>query len=109
MSPKSLKIVFFGTPDLSVPFLEALTNEPDFEVLAVVTQPDRPVGRKQILTPSPVKELALTKKIEIFQPENLKKDSITPRLHHSSRCGRCGCLWNNNSSGRSKLASPWLY
>lgn len=78
-----LKIVFFGTPDLSVPFLEALINEPNFEIVAVVTQPDRPIGRKQIITPTPVKELALIKKIEVFQPENLKKDSITPSLHHS--------------------------
>jgi methionyl-tRNA formyltransferase len=71
------RIVFLGTPDLAVPFLEALTNEPDFEVQAVITQPDRPVGRKQILTPSPVKELALAKGVTVFQPENLKKDSIT--------------------------------
>jgi methionyl-tRNA formyltransferase len=70
----TMKVVFFGTPDLSVPFLEALTNEPDFEVVAVITQPDRPVGRKQILTPSPVKELAVSKNIPVFQPENLKKD-----------------------------------
>ncbi|MFH1089576.1 MAG: methionyl-tRNA formyltransferase [Candidatus Uhrbacteria bacterium] len=78
-----MKIIFLGTPDLAVPFLEALTNEPDFEVQAVITQPDRPVGRKQILTPSPVKELALAKGITVFQPENLKKDSITPPLHDS--------------------------
>jgi len=77
------KILFLGTPDLAVPFLEALTNEPDFEVQAVITQPDRQVGRKQVLTPSPVKELALAKGVTVFQPENLKKDSITPPLHDS--------------------------
>ena len=66
------KIVFLGTPDLAVPFLEALINESDFEIQAVITQPDRPVGRKQILTPSPVKEFALSKKLPIFEPENLR-------------------------------------
>jgi methionyl-tRNA formyltransferase len=81
-----MKVVFFGTPDLSVPFLEALTNEPDFEVVAVVTQPDRPVGRKQILTPSPVKKLAVLKNISVFQPENFKKtshNSTTQQLNNS--------------------------
>jgi len=67
-----MKIIFFGTPDLSVPFLEALTNEPDFEVVAVVTQPDRPVGRKHELTASPVKKMAMVKRLTIFQPENLR-------------------------------------
>lgn len=74
------KIIFFGTPDLAVPFLEALTNEPDFEVAAVVTQPDRPVGRKQILTPSPVKELALTKRIPVLQPEKLKDEEVQKKI-----------------------------
>ncbi|MFA6131597.1 MAG: methionyl-tRNA formyltransferase [Patescibacteria group bacterium] len=76
-----LKIVFLGTPDLSVPFLEALTNEPDFEVTAVLTQPDRPVGRKHELTASPVKQLALTKSIPVFQPEKLK--DLSPSVFQS--------------------------
>lgn len=80
MSPT--KLLFFGTPDLSVPFLEALVNEPDFEVTAVVTQPDRPIGRKQVLASSPVKKLALNKGILVLQPESLKNDSLTPLLPH---------------------------
>jgi len=72
----STKIIFLGTPDLAVPFLEALTNEPDFEIQAVITQPDRPVGRKQILTPSPVKELALKKGIPVHQPETLRQKEL---------------------------------
>lgn len=75
-----LKIIFFGTPDLSVPFLEALTNEPGFEVAAVVTQPDRPVGRKHELTASPVKELAVAKGISVLQPETLKEKKEPPSL-----------------------------
>ncbi|MFH1252895.1 MAG: methionyl-tRNA formyltransferase [Candidatus Uhrbacteria bacterium] len=75
-----MKIIFFGTPDLAVPFLEALTNEPDFEVQAVITQPDRPVGRKQILTPSPVKELTLKKGIPVHQPETLRQKELPSLL-----------------------------
>ena len=64
------KIIFMGTPSFSVPILQALF-ESDYEVVAVVTQPDRPVGRKRVLTPPPVKELALQHKVPIFQPEKI--------------------------------------
>ena len=66
------KIVFMGTPDFAVPILEGLINE--YEVVLVVSQPDKKVGRKQILTPTPVKKKALEYNIEVFQPENIKKD-----------------------------------
>ena len=59
-----------GTPSFSVPILQALF-ESDYEVVAVVTQPDRPVGRKRVLTPPPGKELALQHKVPIFQPEKI--------------------------------------
>jgi len=80
MPSQPLKVIFFGTPDLSVPFLEALTNKSDFQVVGVVTQPDRPVGRKQILTPSPVKNLATAKDIAIFQPETLKDEEVQKKI-----------------------------
>lgn len=73
-----MKIVFFGTPDLAVPFLEALISEANFEVVAVVTQPDRPVGRKHDLIAPPVKQLALQKGIQILQPETLKEKREQP-------------------------------
>lgn len=60
-----------GTPDFSVPILQALT-ESEYEVILVVTQPDRPKGRKRVITPSPVKELAEKLGLPIFQPEKLK-------------------------------------
>jgi methionyl-tRNA formyltransferase len=84
-----IKIIFFGTPDLSVPFLEALTNESDFEVAAVVTRPDQPVGRKQILTPPPVKELALKKNIEVFQPKSLRLEARGSRQETDPPPGLC--------------------
>lgn len=64
------KIIFMGTPGFSVPILEALIKS-EYEVVAVVTQPDRPVGRKRVLTPPPVKELALQYGVPIFQPEKI--------------------------------------
>jgi methionyl-tRNA formyltransferase len=60
-----------GTPDFAVPSLEALINK-NYEIVKVVTQPDRPRGRGKKLTPSPVKEIAQIANLEVFQPENLK-------------------------------------
>lgn len=65
------KIVFMGTPDFSVPVLTMLHNE-GFNIIAVVTQPDRPVGRKRVLTHPPVKEEALRLGLPILQPEKLR-------------------------------------
>lgn len=65
------KIVFMGTPQFSVPILQMLVDE-GYEILAVVTQPDRPVGRKKVLTPPPVKEEALRLELPVLQPEKLR-------------------------------------
>lgn len=80
-------VVFMGTPAFAAPILEGLIQANDYEVLAVVTQPDRPVGRKRILTPSPVKEVALKHGIEVLQPQKLSGSeemqrviSLTPDL-----------------------------
>lgn len=66
------KIVFMGTPDFSVPILQQLIQD-GYEVIGVVTQPDRPVGRKRILTPPPVKVEALKHDIPVFQPEKIRQ------------------------------------
>lgn len=66
-----MKIVFMGTPDYSVPTLKALLQSNN-EILAVFTQPDKAVGRKQILTPPPVKKCAEENDIPVFQPTTLK-------------------------------------
>ena len=65
------KIVFMGTPAFSAPILRML-HEEGYEILAVVTQPDRPVGRKKVLTPPPVKEEALALGLPVIQPEKLR-------------------------------------
>lgn len=65
------KIIFMGTPDFSVPVLDRLVSD-GYDVTAVVTQPDRPVGRKRVLTPPPVKVAALKHNIPVYQPEKIK-------------------------------------
>lgn len=65
------RIVFMGTPDFAVPSLEALIQN-QYQVVAVVTQPDRPKGRKKVLTPPPVKEAALRHQLPVLQPERVK-------------------------------------
>lgn len=69
-----MKVVFFGTPDFVLPIPQALL-EAGFSVVAVVTNPDRPVGRKQILTPSPVKKWAFKHQIPTLTPEKLDTNS----------------------------------
>src|SRR5690625_5257410 len=66
------KIIFMGTPTFAVPILESLI-ESGYDIVKVVTQPDRPKGRKRILTPSPVKEVAIKHHIPVFQPEKLRE------------------------------------
>ena len=72
-----MKIVFFGTPQFAVPTLEKLLNHSEFEVLAVVTQPDKRRERGNKLTPTPVKAIATAHKLPVWQPERVKKDTET--------------------------------
>ncbi len=65
------KIVFMGTPAFSVPILRMLVEE-GYQVISVITQPDRPVGRKKVMTATPVKEEALRLGLPVYQPEKLK-------------------------------------
>ena len=70
-----MRIVFLGTPEFAVPSLKRVLED-GYTVAAVVTQPDRPVGRKQVLTPSPVKAFAAEKKIPVFQYEKIRKEGV---------------------------------
>ncbi len=71
---QKISLVYFGTPQIAVKSLEYFINSKDFDVLAVVTQPDRPKGRGHHLTPSPVKETALKYDIPVFQPISIRKE-----------------------------------
>ncbi|MEA2028202.1 MAG: methionyl-tRNA formyltransferase, partial [Campylobacterota bacterium] len=66
------KIIYMGTPHYAKAILDSIIEMKHYEVSLVITQPDRPVGRKKVLTPPPVKELALKHGIEVLQPQNLK-------------------------------------
>lgn len=71
-------IVFMGTPDFAVPTLQKLVEH--FDVIGVVTQPDRPAGRNRQLQQSPVKQLALAHKIPVFQPDKLRRPDALAAL-----------------------------
>ena len=73
------KIVFMGTPDFSVPVLRQIIHD-GHEVIGVVTQPDRPVGRKKVLTPPPVKVEALKNGIPVFQPEKIRQEEELAKI-----------------------------
>ena len=67
-----IKIVFMGTPEFAVPILEGLIN--NYNVVGVVSQPDKRVGRKQIIVNTPIKEVALKHNILVLQPEKIRED-----------------------------------
>ena len=69
-----MKIVFMGSPDYAVKILDSLNK--NFDIVAVFTQPDKPVGRKKILTPTPVKKYALENNLEVFTPSTLKNEDL---------------------------------
>lgn len=68
-----MKIIFMGTPDFARDSLEAVYNA-GYEIIGVVTNPDRPKGRGMKMIPSPVKEFALEKELKIYQPEKVKNN-----------------------------------
>ena len=76
---QKLKILFAGTPDFALPALEGLIKDDFFEILAVITQPDKKSGRGQTLKPTPVKELALRHNLPVWQPAKITeiKEKIT--------------------------------
>lgn len=74
-----MRTVFMGTPQFAVPILGSLLRSP-YQVVAVYTQPDKPAGRRQRLTPSPVKELAMEHKIPVIQPNTLKSAEVVQDL-----------------------------
>ena len=107
-----ISIVFFGTPAIALKSLEYLYNSDKFNVLAVVTQPDKPAGRGHKLTMSPIKQFAIEKGLPVFQPKSIRKEPeiieklkklspdffvtfafcvVLERLLHSDRL-RCFCI-----------------
>lgn len=79
-----MKIVFLGTPQFAVPTLERLLSVDAFDVVAVVTQPDKRRGRGNDLIPSPAKDVAVAHKISVWQPQRIKKDAEVLELLRTS-------------------------
>ncbi|HEY9229702.1 MAG TPA: methionyl-tRNA formyltransferase, partial [Gemmatimonadaceae bacterium] len=76
-----MRVLFWGTPEFAAPPLRALIGE-GFEVVGVVTQPDKPVGRSRSkLEPPPVKTIALEESLPVFQPERPRGDEFIAQLH----------------------------
>ena len=74
-----MRVVFMGTPEFAATPLKMLIKE-QTDIRAVVTQPDRPVGRRRIITPPPVKTLALQYDIPVYQPEKVKEEEFISTL-----------------------------
>jgi methionyl-tRNA formyltransferase len=75
-----MRIIFIGTGEIGLPTLQALTKMPEHHVLAVVTQPDRPVGRQLKLAASPIKEAAFKLHLKIYQPEKIGSANSVAQL-----------------------------
>lgn len=75
-----VRVCFCGTPEFAVTSLRRVLDDDHFEVVGVVTQPDRPAGRKMLLTPSPVKSLALAKGLRVISPEKINQDLILQEI-----------------------------
>ncbi|MCW9027210.1 MAG: methionyl-tRNA formyltransferase [Thiovulaceae bacterium] len=75
-----MRVIFMGTPDYAEAILEKLIDTKDIDVVAVYTQPDKPVGRKKILTPPVVKTLALKHNIDVYQPNRLRDEDVVAEL-----------------------------
>jgi methionyl-tRNA formyltransferase len=74
-----VRVVFWGTPDFAAPALRALVGE-GFEVVGVVTQPDKPQGRSREIILSPVKQIAIEEEIPVFQPKNARDPELVEKL-----------------------------
>lgn len=77
MNENKLRTIYMGTPEFAVPALRRLSEQPWIEIVAVLTQPDRPAGRGNKLVASPVKQAALEQKFVVLQPTSLRKDVQT--------------------------------
>lgn len=75
-----MRVIFMGTPDFAVPSLRVLYQREEVEIVGVITQPDRPKGRKKVLTPPPVKIEAEKLNLPIFQPEKLRAEDVVQKI-----------------------------
>lgn len=91
-----ISIVFFGTHNFAAQILQGMIDSDIFDIQLVITQPDQPVGRKQILTPPPVKLLAEKYKLKIAQPVTLKNYELGIRNYDIGVCAQYGLIIPEN-------------
>ncbi|MFH1088277.1 MAG: methionyl-tRNA formyltransferase [Patescibacteria group bacterium] len=72
---KQYKLIFMGTPEFAVLSLQTLINNPSFDIKAVVTQPDKPIGRQGTPQPSPIKQLATQNNLDVITPEKIRHNT----------------------------------
>ena len=75
-----VRVLFLGTPEFAIPSLDALLKDEHFEVVGVVTQPDRPAGRQRSLTASPVKQFAQSQGLKVISPETVKDATVLAEI-----------------------------
>ncbi len=80
MALSKVRVLFLGTPEFAVASLQRMIDDEHYEIAGVVTQPDRPAGRKMQLAPSPVKQLALRHGLRVFTPESVNKPEVLEEL-----------------------------
>lgn len=95
-----------GTPDFAVPSLQGLLDD-GHEILAVYTQPDKPVGRKQVLTPPPVKQLALENGLPVCQPTKLRDGTVAAQLRELAPDLIAVVAYGRSCPGRSWRSRRW--
>lgn len=74
---KRIRTIFMGTPEFAGPALQSLMADSSFEIIGIFTQPDKPIGRQQIITPPPIKSLATKHGLPVFQPLRIKHETKT--------------------------------
>lgn len=75
-----VRVCFLGTPEFAATALKSMIEDDHYEIVGVITQPDRPAGRKMVLTPSPVKTLALSNGLRVLTPESVNKDFMIEQI-----------------------------
>ena len=110
---KKIKLIFTGTSDFGLPSLKSIIKDKDFDISLVVTQPDKKFGRKQVLSPSPIKTVALDNKLIILQPVNIKSitkeiKDIKPDIMLVVAYAQIIPAWKTSASrGSETMALPW--
>lgn len=97
-----MNIIFFGTHDFATKILQGLIDDPKISVDLVITQPDKPVGRKKIMTPPPVKILAEKHGLKIEQPQSLKDYKLEAKTYQLGICCQYGLLIPENILNATK-------